>query len=151
MHSVISIRVHVVFATAERRALIPDELLPRLWPYIGGVAKRIGAKALAVGGMRDHVHVLLSVPADKCVSEIVQKIKANSSRWISEEGHVPLFAWQKGYGAFSVSASGVEATIQYILGQGEHHRRRNYFEEWGQILEKHRIASGVAEATLETS
>jgi hypothetical protein len=93
--------------------------------------------------------VLLSVPADKCVSEIVQKIKANSSRWISEEGRVPLFAWQKGYGAFSVSASGVKPTIEYILGQGEHHRRRSFYDEWAKILEKHRIASVVAEATPE--
>ncbi len=134
---------------AERRSSIPEELLPRLWPLIGGIAKRIGIKALAVGGTRDHVHALLSVPADRCLAEIVQKLKANSSRWISREGRVPLFAWQKGYGAFSVSASGVKSTIDYILGQPAHHRRRDFAQEWSEFLRKHGISSAVAEATPE--
>ena len=149
VHSIICNHIHVVFSTAERRALIPDDLLARLWPYIGGVAKHVGAKALAVGGTQDHAHVLLSIPADKSISEVVQKVKANSSRWISEEGRIPLFSWQKGYGAFSVSASGVKPTIDYILGQAGHHRKRNFSQEWKGILHKHGIESAVAEATPE--
>lgn len=138
-----------MFSTAERRALIPDDLLVRLWPYIGGVVKHVGAKALAVGGTRDHVHVLLSIPAGKSIAEVVQKLKANSSRWISAEGRIPLFSWQKGYGAFSVGASGVKPTIEYILGQAEHHRKRNFAQEWKGILQKHGIEPAVAEATRE--
>jgi REP element-mobilizing transposase RayT len=144
VHSIISNHLHVVFATAERRALIPDELKTRLWPYIGGVTKRVGAKALAVGGTSDHVHILLSVPGSLTTSEVIQKIKANSSRWISEEGRIPLFAWQRGYGAFSVGMSGVPGTIAYILGQAEHHRSRNFRAEWEQILRQHHIESAVA-------
>ena len=139
MHSIIYNRVHIVFGTAERRALIPDTLHDRLWPYIGGLAKHSGAVAMAVGGTADHVHILLAMPGNKSLSDLVQKIKANSSRWISEEGKIPLFSWQKGYGAFSVGAAGVKPTIKYILGQSEHHRRRDFQKEWQQILHQHGI------------
>jgi REP element-mobilizing transposase RayT len=144
MQSIICNRVHIVFGTAERRALIPDDLQSRLWPYIGGVAKHTGAKALAVGGTADHVHILLSIPGNQSISELVQKIKANSSRWISEEGRIPLFAWQKGFGAFSVGATGTKPTIDYILGQVNHHRRRDFRQEWERILRQHGVESFVA-------
>ena len=139
MHSIICNRVHIVFGTAERRALIPDDLQERLWAYIGGVARNLDAVAMAVGGTADHVHILLAVPANESLSELVQKIKANSSRWVSEEGKIPLFSWQKGYGAFSVGATGMKPTIEYILGQAEHHRRRDFRKEWQQILRQHGI------------
>jgi REP-associated tyrosine transposase len=146
MHSIICNRVHIVFATAERRALIPDDLQERLWAYIGGVARNLDAVAMAVGGTADHVHILLSMPGNKSLSELVQKIKTNSSRWISDEGRIPLFSWQKGYGAFSVAATGVKPAIEYILGQSEHHRRRDFRKEWLQILRQHGISPAAPES-----
>ena len=139
MHSIICNRVHIVFTTAERRSLIPEELQDRLWGYIGGVAKHLGAVAMAVGGTADHVHILLAVPGNQSVSELVQKIKANSSRWLSDEGRIPLFSWQKGYGAFSVGATAIKPTTDYILGQRDHHRCSNFSEEWQRILTQHGV------------
>jgi REP element-mobilizing transposase RayT len=140
VHGLICNRVHVIFSTAERRALIPDALQPHLWAYLGGIAKHSGAIALAIGGTRDHVHILLSLSSRVALSEVVQKLKANSSHWVSEVGKVPLFSWQRGFGAFSVGNSGLQATIKYILTQPEHHRKRNYTQEWDQILRQHGIA-----------
>ena len=149
MHSIICNRVHIVFGTAERRALISDDVQERLWAYIGGVAKHLGAVAIAVGGTADHVHILLAMPGNKSLSELVQKIKANSSRWLSDEAKIPLFSWQQGYGAFSVGATAIKPTTDYILGQHDHHRRSNFSEEWERILTQHGVDRVLAPPTSE--
>ena len=97
-------------------------------------------KALAVGGVSDHVHILLSLPATLSVSKTVQLLKGNSSKWLREtfpELRSQGFAWQEGFGAFSVSISGVEETIHYIQTQEEHHRKKTFNEEWEIFLKKH--------------
>jgi REP element-mobilizing transposase RayT len=95
-----------------------------------------GWTAIAVGGIADHVHILLLLPPTMALSTAVQKIKANSSRWIHEQTG-RRFEWQEGYAAFSVSISQTNATVDYILRQKEHHQRREFGEELAKILKRH--------------
>jgi REP-associated tyrosine transposase len=126
--------VHCVFSTKERRATIPAELQETLWAYLVGIANHLGFDLLAVGGMPDHVHLLIALPPRIPLAEAVQKLKANSSRWLGEQGL--KFEWQKGYGAFSVSPSLLNTVKAYIRQQPDHHRRRNYDEEFAALLRK---------------
>ena len=112
----------------------------RLWPYLGGIARENNIKALAIGGVADHVHLLLSLPATLSVSKAIQLLKGNSSKWLREtfpELRLQGFAWQEGFGAFSVSISGVKDTVEYIQKQEEHHRKKGFHEEWETFLKKH--------------
>ncbi len=132
--------MHCVWSTKDRHKIIDLDLQQRLWPFIGGIARQNNIKALAIGGVEDHVHVLLSLPADVSVSEAARKIKGGSSKWVHET--FPLlkgFAWQEGYGAFSVSVSHVQDTIRYIETQAEHHRQKTFEEEYLMFLRKHGI------------
>ena len=97
-------------------------------------------KALVIGGVADHVHVLVSLPATLSVSKAMQLLKGNSSKWLRDtfpELRQQGFAWQEGFGAFSIAVSGMDATIQYIQTQGEHHRKKTFREELGVFLKKH--------------
>ena len=95
-------------------------------------------KALAIGGAADHVHILISLPATLSVAKAIQLLKGNSSKWIRETfPKMRSFAWQEGYGAFSVGISGVDATVTYIREQSEHHRRRTFREEFATMLRRH--------------
>jgi REP-associated tyrosine transposase len=135
-HTRVSVRVHCVFSTKNRAMAIPEALQPRTWAFIGGIARRLGTKAIAVGGMSDHVHILLLLSPTISLAETVQKIKANSSRWLHEQTGRP-FQWQEGYAAFSVSISHTDATVAYILNQRKHHERRTFDQELAAILPKH--------------
>jgi REP element-mobilizing transposase RayT len=105
---------------------------------LGGIARENGMKALIVGGVEDHVHLLVSLPAVLSVAKAVQLLKGNSSKWIHETFPERwAFAWQEGYGAFSIGASGVDDTITYIRNQAVHHRRRTFKEELVLFLKKH--------------
>lgn len=98
----------------------------------------MGMKAIAVGGVADHVHILLLLPPTMALAEAIQKIKANSSRWLHEQTGEP-FQWQEGYAAFSVSISHTDATVAYILNQCKRHERRSFEQELAAILRKHRM------------
>jgi putative transposase len=101
-------------------------------------------KALAIGGAADHVHILLSVPATLSVAKAVQLLKGNSSKWIREVfPTMRSFAWQEGYGAFSVGISGLDATVTYINNQTEHHRKRSFREEFVAMLQKHHFEESM--------
>ena len=115
-HKYLNILVHLVFSTKERADLIPEDLLPRLAKYLAGIGRNHGIPVLAAGGMPNHVHLLIALPSDVSVAKAVQVLKANSSRWIREHGIA--FAWQEGYGAFSVSNSNQSVVVNYI----EHRR-----------------------------
>jgi putative transposase len=133
--------MHYVFSTKDRSKIITPELKERLWPYIGGIARENKMRALAVGGTADHVHILLSIPSATPIAKAIQLIKGNSSKWISDTfPGLGDFAWQEGYGAFSISVSGIDETIAYIQSQDEHHRRRTFQEEFLAFLRKHNIA-----------
>ena len=139
--SYISSYFHCVFSTKERRRLIAPELRDRLWPFLGGIARQNKMKAIEIGGVEDHVHILLSLPSTMAISKTLQLIKGGSSKWIHETfPEHRLFAWQEEYGAFSVSVSQLDKTIEYIKGQDAHHRKTTFQEEFLALLEKHRIA-----------
>lgn len=115
-HTYNSQLMHCVFSTKERRQIITPDLQSRLWPYIGGIARENKMKAIAVGGVEDHVHILLSLPSTLSISKAMQLIKGGSSKWIHDTfPEQPAFSWQEGYGAFSIGISGVDRTIAYIL------------------------------------
>ena len=138
MHSFVSCLMHCVFATKERRPFIKPELQTRLWPYLGGIARENKMKALMIGGVEDHVHVLLSLPSTLSVAKAVQLIKGNSSKWIHETfPEHQSFEWQEGYGAFSIGVSGIDDTVKYIQNQAEHHRKMSFKEEVAVFLKKH--------------
>jgi REP element-mobilizing transposase RayT len=138
--SYISSHVHCVFSTKERRRLITPELRDRLWPFLGGIARQNKMKAIEIGGVDDHVHILLSLPSTMAISKALQLMKGGSSKWIHETfPEHRLFAWQEEYGAFSVSVSQLDKTIEYIKGQEAHHRKMTFQEEFLALLKKHRI------------
>jgi putative transposase len=134
-HTYICYRVHVIFSTAERRRLINPRIESELWKYIGGVARNYDMKAHAVGGVEDHIHILLAMPPTMSLAKAVQVIKANSSRWMKAKG-CSEFAWQQGYAAASVSFSNQEKVAKYILRQREHHARQSSEAEWEEFLRK---------------
>jgi putative transposase len=131
---------HCVFSTKERQRIITPELRERLWPFIGGIARQNEMKALEIGGVEDHVHVLLSLPSTMAISKAVQLIKGGSSKWIHESfPEHRLFSWQREYGAFSVSVSQLDVVIDYIRSQPEHHRVKTFQEEYLELLRRHRV------------
>jgi REP element-mobilizing transposase RayT len=130
--------VHCVFSTKERRKVITAELQQRLWPYLGGIARENQMRAIAIGGVEDHVHALVSIPATLSISKAVQLLKGNSSKWVHETFPEHRdFGWQEGYGAFSIGVSGIDDTIAYIQKQAAHHRKKSFKEEFIAFLKKH--------------
>jgi REP element-mobilizing transposase RayT len=110
---------------------------PKLWSYLGGIARNHDFLVLANGGVEDHVHLLIQLPPMLSLAKAVSLLKANSSRWMNE--HRIRFGWQEGYGAFSVSASNLNAVERYIANQAKHHRRMTFEDEFVALLKKHKI------------
>ena len=138
MHSFVSCLMHCVFATKERRPLIKPELQERLWPYLGGIARENKMKALAIGGVEDHVHLLISIPSTLSIAKAIQLLKGNSSKWVHDTfKNYRDFEWQEGYGAFGIGVSGIEDTTKYIQGQVGHHQKMTFREEIEVFLKKH--------------
>ena len=108
---------------------------PRLWAYMGGIARNEGIPLLIAGGMAEHNHLLFSLPSSISLSKAMVIFKANSSRWMCD--YARDFAWQGGYGAFSVSESNLAAVEDYIRNQEEHHRKISFDEEFRSLVEKH--------------
>src|SRR5262249_7771185 len=123
-HSHTNLLYHIVFSTQERQPWLDAETSARLYAYLGGAIRSEGGTSLSINGCTDHIHILAKLRQDKAVSEVLRGIKANSSGWIHRTFR-PLraFAWQKGYGAFSVSQSQVDKVKRYIAGQQRHHQR----------------------------
>ncbi|HEX4001399.1 MAG TPA: IS200/IS605 family transposase [Candidatus Acidoferrales bacterium] len=140
-HSFHSLLIHAVFSTKNRVAHMDAELRSNLFPYMDGILREMGCSARLINGTADYVHLLIDLPADLSVAECMRVVKANSSRWIHERWpHRRTFAWQAGYGAFTVSASSEEAVFDYIRTQEEHHRRVSFQDEFVALLRKHRVA-----------
>jgi putative transposase len=140
MHSFNSCLMHCVFSTKERWPFLTSPVRERLWPYLGGIVRENNMSGLAIGGVTDHVHLLLSLPATLSTSKAMQLLKGNSSKWLRETfpGLRPQgFAWQEGFGAFSIGISGVSDTVRYIQTQEEHHRKKSFREELEVFLKKH--------------
>ena len=143
-HRFPNVLIHCVFSTKGRCDLIPPELLPKLWKYFAGIGRNHGIPVLTSGGTPNHSHLLIVLPPDVSVAKTIQVLKAHSSRWLREQGLD--FAWQEGYGAFSVSASGKDAVTRYIEHQAEHHRQRSFEGEFETIVRKSGMAFDVNEA-----
>jgi putative transposase len=119
---------------------ITPELEERLWPFMGGIARDNRFKALAIGGVADHVHLLLSLPGSLAIAKAVQLIKGGSSKWIHDEfPEHRAFEWQEGYGAFSIGVSIKEQSNKYIQNQKQHHRRITFQQEFLSFLKKHDV------------
>ena len=138
--SLARILVHLVFSTKNREPWITTEIEQRIWEYLGGIARKNQMKALQIGGIEDHVHVVVGMRPTMAVSEAVQLLKGGSSKWIHDTfPSMGSFAWQDGYGAFTVSKSQLPDVIHYVANQREHHRVRTFQEEYRALLEKHEI------------
>jgi len=133
-----SLHYHVVFSTKERRPLIAPAWRPHLHEYLGGTVRGLGAVAEAVGGVADHVHLLVSLKTTDAPAGLVRELKKASSGWAAQE-HDPLFAWQEGYAIFSVSWTHVAAVRRYIGGQEEHHREVAFIDELRRVLERNGV------------
>lgn len=129
--------LHVVFSTKERRKLITKDFQPKLWSYMAGIARNNDFLVLANGGMEDHTHLLIQLPATLALAKAVQLLKGGSSKWVGEHGRE--FSWQEGYGAFSVSKSNMSTVVKYIANQETHHRKITFEDEFIALLEKHGI------------
>jgi putative transposase len=131
----LTLTVHLVFSTKERRRLILPEWRPRLHAYLGGIVKGLDAVPLAIGGVDDHVHLSVSLRSKHRLDYFVRDLKADSSAWIHKEFD-RLFEWQKGYGGFSVGSEQREILRRYIETQDEHHRRETFQQEYVRLLEE---------------
>ena len=139
-HTYSKLMVHVVFSTKDRAPTLDSELKPRLFAYMGGIVRELGGTALLINGPADHVHILMLFPAKIALSEMMGKLKANSSGWVHREFPAKrAFAWQTGFAAFSVSLSQKQAVLDYIAGQEEHHRKLSFKEEFIAFLQKHEV------------
>jgi REP element-mobilizing transposase RayT len=129
---------HIVFATKDREPWMIPSIRPRIQEYLGGAIRGEGGTALIVNGTADHIHVLAKLRHDNAASKLIGELKANSSGWISRTfKECRAFAWQEGYGAFTVSESMVAKVHRYIERQEEHHRRVSFLEEFKVILRAH--------------
>jgi REP element-mobilizing transposase RayT len=130
------LRYHLIFGTKNRSPLITLDVREDLYGYFAGVVSRFGGTLVAVGGMPDHVHLLVGLGPTHLISDLMHQLKGASSRWMNERGAEP-FAWQNGYGAFSVSGSNVSKVANYIHRQEEHHGRFTFQDEVAELLKRH--------------
>lgn len=135
-----SILVHVIFSTKNRENTLNPELSGALYAYLAVVLHDHGCAVVQIGGFEDHVHLLFGLPRTQSISQIVDILKSNSTRWIKrKDTALSQFHWQSGYGAFSVSDSNSDAVTKYIVNQHEHHRKTTFQEEYRQFLDRHKI------------
>jgi putative transposase len=129
---------HIVFSTKGREPTILPAFRSKLYAYMGGIARNHKGTLLAIGGVPDHVHLLVRLHPTLAPAEFIGAVKANSTRWV-RDGIDRRFTWQVGYGSFSVSRSNVDAVTRYIAGQERHHRRMRYKTEFLTLLRKHKV------------
>ena len=129
------LNIHIVFHVKSAGVCIKYEDLPEVFAYIGGIIRNVGGYPITIGGIENHIHILATMPKTMSVSEFVQKIKANSSRWIKTlDNYYESFAWQEGFGAFCVSPSLLKKTIRYIETQEKHHHEESVRDEFIRFL-----------------
>ena len=135
----LSLHYHIIFSTKDRHPYIADEWRDRLHEYIGGLIRAADAIPEGIGSINDHIHLLTGLPATHTLASFVQDIKQTSSRWIHETIGLKDFAWQQGYGAFTVSVSNRGDVKEYISKQAEHHRSKTFQEEYLTFLKRHEV------------
>jgi REP element-mobilizing transposase RayT len=135
----LSLHVHIVFSTKNRFPFIIDEWRERLHSFLGGAIRTAACIPEAVGGTNDHVHVLIGIRATHRLADVVRDIKHASSKWVHETIGNQKFAWQDGYGAFTIGASQIDIVKSYIARQPEHHRKRTFQDEYVTFLDRYRV------------
>jgi len=138
--SLAKVLLHVVFSTKDREKTIPQDLRLDLHAYLAGVCRAKGAEAYRVGGTSDHIHIACTLPRTLTMAKLIEEIKKPASIWIKQQASgSPLFAWQAGYGIFSLGQSQLPALLKYIDSQEEHHRTKSFKEELLEFLEKYGV------------
>jgi REP element-mobilizing transposase RayT len=131
--------VHIIFSTKNRAPIIHDETTAALHAYLAGTARKLDCECFRVGGVADHVHLAVKLATTRTAAKFVSEMKTGSSQWMKQQG-VAKFAWQRGYGLFSVGPADIAALVQYIDAQATHHRRRSFQDEMRAFFEKYHIA-----------
>ncbi len=134
-----SLRYHIIFATKNRQPFLEPPLRERMHAYLGGCTRTIGGVPLEIGGVSDHVHLLLGLKPTHCVADVLCSIKKASSEWVRHEMGVGTFHWQDGYSAFTVGRTGIEAVRRYIANQAEHHQTKTFEDEYREFLKANGI------------
>ena len=138
--ALVKINVHIIFHIKNNGIRMRENDLKRIFSYIGGIINGIGGVTMNVGGVVDHVHIVASLPKTKSLSDFVKIIKSDSSRWIkSIDSYYDKFAWQEGYGAFSVSPTLLDKTINYVKNQPQHHKTMSFRKEYESFLKAYGI------------
>jgi REP element-mobilizing transposase RayT len=140
-HTATNLLIHFIFGTRRREPSITPAIQADLHAYMGGVVRELDGVALSINGMPDHVHLLVRMPSTRSIADLARVVKTNSSRWVHERWpESKRFAWQSGFGAFSVSESGGQTVREYIRQQQQHHAKRSFEEEFVAFLKKIKIA-----------
>ncbi len=135
--SLVQLLVHIIFSTKDRAPLISADVRPRLYPYLGSILQSLDCHTIRIGGADDHVHIACSLSKNHAPCQVIEDIKKNSSKWIKGlDRRFESFYWQRGYGMFAVSPSHVDALVEYIARQEEHHKRVSFQDEFRRILAK---------------
>ena len=138
--SLSNILVHLTFSTKERRPDIHRDVEADLHGYLSGTCRELGCPAVEIGGAADHVHICFRLSRTMTIADLVKEVKRASSKWIKTRGErYRLFAWQAGYGAFSIGQSSLHALRRYIATQKEHHKKRDFKAEFRALLEKYQV------------
>ena len=131
--------LHIIFSTKNREPWLDSAIRPRMHAYLATICRDLGGEAFRVDGVADHVHIV-TIPRTLSLAEMIEQAKKGSSKWIkSLEARYRGFFWQRGYGAFSVSPSQLDAALQYVQTQEEHHRTRTFQEEYRELLRRHDV------------
>lgn len=132
------ILLHLVFSTKNRADLITPEIEPDLFAYLGGICRNLDCPLIAAGGTTNHIHLLVAFGKTITLADLLMHTKKDSSKWLKSKGIRP-FAWQEGYGAFSIGESGRAATMTYIKKQKKHHTRMTFEDELKTLCRKYRV------------
>ena len=139
--SLANVLLQIVFSTKNRYPFLSnDDIRKQMHAYLGGTCNNIACQVIIVGGTADHIHILCKLSRNVSIAKMVGEIKRESSKWIKTKGNMlNKFSWQNGYGAFSVGKSEVENVKSYIIHQEEHHRKKNFQDEYRLFLKKYEI------------
>jgi putative transposase len=139
--SLANILIHIIFSTKKRQSLILPEIIQELYSYMVGVARSHNSQVHEIGGIEDHVHLLVSLPRTLPLSKLIEEIKKSSSKWVKTKGSLYTeFAWQNGYGAFSIGQSAYDDLRKYIQTQKDHHKNISFQDEYRAFLKKYHIS-----------
>jgi putative transposase len=131
---------HLIFSTKYRQPLIRESIRDRLYEYTGGAIRAMKGHLIEIGGVEDHVHLLVNLPPTQALSDMIRELKANSSKWLNELRVIPgRFGWQKGYACFTASYSQTKTIRRYIQNQKEHHKQKSFQDEYIEFLKRHEI------------